>query len=193
MLLSRDAEHAPSAARRRGHAVPGAVTLAALVALMLVPAAHAKGPAGTYDRAFLTDMIGHHAMAVEMAEMAQEKATHNELKKVSADIIRTQSAEIDQMRGWLRKWYGKHNVHPGMHHDDMALMDELEEATGAEFEIRFLAQMSVHHAQAIERAEVALKRAKHAQVRKLARAIVKAQEGEIEMFRNWLVAWYAKA
>jgi uncharacterized protein (DUF305 family) len=107
-------------------------------------------------------MIGHHAMAVEMAEMAREKATHDELKGVAADII-----------------------------VDMALMDELDESTGAEFEIRFLAQVSVHHAQAIERAGVALKRAKHAQVRELARAIVKAQEGEIEKLRNWLVAWYA--
>jgi len=191
MLLSRYEQPAPAAARRRGRAAAGVLTLVALVALMLVPAAEAKGPAGAYDRAFLTDMIGHHNMAVEMAEMAQEKATHDELKDVAADIIRSQSAEIDQMRGWLRKWYGKHNVHPKMHHDDMALMDELEGATGAEFEIRFLAQMSVHHAQAIERAKVALKRAKHAQVRKLARAIVKAQEGEIEKFRNWLAAWYA--
>jgi uncharacterized protein (DUF305 family) len=174
--------------RRAGLA---AALLAAAVALMLVPAADAKGPSGTYDRAFLTDMIGHHAMAVEMAEMAREKATHDELKDVADDIIRSQSAEIDKMRGWLRKWYGKRNVQPEMHHEDMALMDELEEATGTEFEIRFLVQMSVHHAQAIERAKVALERAKHPQVRKLARAIVKAQEGEIEKFRNWLVAWYA--
>lgn len=180
-----------SAVSRRGRAVVGAVTLVALGALLLVPAAQAKGPAGTFDRDFLTDMIGHHAMAVEMAEMAQEKATHDELKNVAADIIRTQSAEIVQMRGWLRKWYGKRSVHPKMHHDDMALMDELDRSTGAEFEIRFLAQMSVHHAQAIERAKVAVKRAKHAPVRKLARAIVKAQQGEIDKFRDWLVAWYA--
>ena len=191
MFLSRYAQLAPAAAVRCGRVAAGALTLVALVAFMLVPAAQAKGPAGSYDRAFLTDMIGHHAMAVEMAEMAQEKATHDELKDVANDIIRTQSAEIDQMRGWLRRWYGKRNVQPEMHHEDMALMDELEEATGAEFEIRFLAQMSVHHAQAIERANMALKHAKHPQVRKLARAIVKAQRGEITKFRNWLVAWYA--
>ncbi|MBA3263470.1 MAG: DUF305 domain-containing protein [Thermoleophilaceae bacterium] len=165
---------------------------AVLVATVaLVPTSHAKGPAGAYDRAFLTDMIGHHTMAVDMAEMAREKATHPELKKAAEDIIRTQSAEIDRMRRWLRDWYGVRRVQPELEHHEMLQMGELEEATGAEFEIRFLALMSVHHTQAIERASVAIERAKHRPVRKLARAIVKAQEGEIEQFRDWLVAWYA--
>ena len=167
------------------------VLVAGALVLMLVPASQAKGPAGAYDRAFLTDMIGHHAMAVEMAEMAREKGTHAELKEVAGDIIRTQSAEIERMRAWLRKWYGQRRVQPEMHHEEMAQMEELEGATGAEFEIRFLAMMSVHHAQAIERGRVALRRARHVRVRKLARAIVRAQNAEIEQFRDWLVAWYA--
>jgi uncharacterized protein (DUF305 family) len=175
---------------RMGRSAALAVAVLA-AALMLVAPAQAKAPAGGYDRAFLTDMIGHHAMAIDMAEMAEEKATHDELRQVAQEIVRTQSAEIAQMRTWLRKWYGKRNVRPEMHHEDMALMEELEASTGAAFEIRFLAQMSVHHAQAIERAKVAVERAKHPQVRKLARAIVRAQQGEIDQFRNWLVAWYA--
>jgi uncharacterized protein (DUF305 family) len=73
----------------------------------------------------------------------------------------------------------------------MAQMEELEEATGSAFEIRFLALMSVHHTQAVERAAIAVNRAKHPRVRKLARAIIRAQEDEIEQFRDWLVAWYA--
>lgn len=179
-------------ARPRGRVFGGAAALAAIVALMLVPAAQASGPAGGYDRAFLTDMIGHHAMAVEMARMAREKATHDELKGVAGEIIRTQSSEIDRMRAWLRQWYGKRRVQPEMHHEDMAEMEELEKSTGADFEVRFLAMMSVHHTQAIERAGVALRRARHGRVRRLARAIVKAQRAEIDQFRDWLVAWYAR-
>lgn len=174
----------------RGRALGGLLALATVVGLMLVPTAQAKAPAGAYDRAFLTDMIGHHAMAVEMAEMARQKATHEELRGVAEDIVRTQSAEIKRMRRWLREWYGVRRVEHEMHHEEMAQMEELEEATGPEFEIRFLALMSVHHGQAIERARVALRRARHPRVRKLAQAIVKAQKGEIEQFRDWLVAWY---
>ena len=178
-------------ARPRPRRLAAVVVLAGALALLLVPMAQATGPAGAYDRAFLTDMIGHHAMAVEMGEMAREKATHPELREAAEEIIRTQSAEIKRMRSWLRAWYGKRRVQPEMDHHEMAQMEELEGATGAEFEIRFLALMTAHHTQAVERAEVAIKRAKHPRVRKLARAIVQAQEREIEQFRDWLVAWYA--
>jgi uncharacterized protein (DUF305 family) len=169
----------------------GGLILVGAVALMLASATQAKGPAGAFDREFLTDMIGHHTMAVEMSEMAREKATHQELKQAAEAIIKTQTAEIKQMRSWLRKWYGKHHVSTEHGHEDMAAMDVLEEASGAEFEIRFLALMTVHHTQAVERSEVALDRARHPQVRKLAKAIIKAQNGEIKQFRNWLVDWYA--
>jgi uncharacterized protein (DUF305 family) len=191
MPMSRHAQRGRSVAGRRGRLLTGLVAIAAVAALMLVPAAQANRPAGAYDRNFLVDMIGHHQMAVEMAEMAGEKATHPELKAAAEEIVRTQSAEIQRMRRWLRQWYGMRNVEPKMDHEEMAQMEELEQSTGAAFEIRFLAMMSVHHAQAIERARVALRRAKHPEVRKLARAIVKAQQGEIDQFRDWLVAWYA--
>jgi uncharacterized protein (DUF305 family) len=181
-----------SAARRAHRRPVGVLTLACAVALMLVPASQATGPAGRYDRAFLTDMIGHHAMAVDMSEMAREKATHDELRQAAGEIIRTQSAEINRMRSWLRKWYGKRRVQTELDHHEMAQMEELEEATGSAFEIRFLALMSVHHTQAVERAAIAVNRAKHPRVRKLARAIIRAQEAEIEQFRERLVAWYAR-
>jgi uncharacterized protein (DUF305 family) len=169
----------------------GMLLLIGTLALTLAPASPAKGPTGAFDREFLTDMIGHHTMAVEMSEMAIDKATHPELKQAAETIIKTQTAEIRQMRAWLRKWYGKHHVSTEHGHEDMARMDELEEATGAAFEVRFLALMTVHHTQAVERSEVALDRARHPQVRKLAKAIIKAQNSEINEFRNWLVDWYA--
>jgi uncharacterized protein (DUF305 family) len=191
MPPSRDARYPRSAASGRGRRLVGVLTLALAVALMLVPVSQASGPAGRYDRAFLTDMVGHHAMAVEMAEMAREKATHDELRQAAGEIIRTQSAEIRRMRSWLRDWYGKRRVQPELDHEEMAQMEELEQATGSAFEIRFLALMTVHHTLAVERAQMAVERAKHPRVRKLARAIIRAQEDEIEQFREWLVAWYA--
>ena len=169
----------------------GALMVIGAMALMFAPASQADGPKGAFDREYLTEMIGHHTMAVEMGEMAIDKATHPELKQAAETIIKTQTAEIKKMRAWLRKWYGKHHVSTEHGHEDMAAMDELDEATGAGFEIRFLALMSVHHTQAVERSEVALDRARHPQVRKLAKLIIKAQNREIKQFRDWLVDWYA--
>jgi uncharacterized protein (DUF305 family) len=168
-----------------------ALALVGAMVLMLAPASQANGPAGAFDREYLTDMIGHHTMAVETGEMATEKAIHPQLKQAAETIIKSQTAEIKQIRTWLRKWYGKHHVSMPHGHEDMAAMEELDEATGAEFEVRFLALMSVHHTQAVERSEVALDRARHPQVRKLAKTIIKAQNSETKQFRDWLVEWYA--
>jgi uncharacterized protein (DUF305 family) len=118
MRMFRQPRRGWSAASRAQRRPAGVLTLACAVALMLVPASQATGPAGRYDRAFLTDMIGHHAMAVDMAEMAREKATHDELGQAAEEIIRTQSAEIKRMRAWLRRWYGKRRVQPELDHHE---------------------------------------------------------------------------
>ena len=71
-------------------------------------------------------------------------------------------------------------------------MEELERAASpAEFEIRFMALMTMHHAQAIERAKAVRQRRIHAKTRKLTRDIVSAQQREISQMRSWLVDWYA--
>ena len=166
-----------------------AVALALLGALAIAAPASANAPRSKAERAFLVDMVGHHAMAVDMADMAREKATHQELKDLTDDIIRTQTAEMDQMRAWLKKWYGRTigEDHMG-HHEDMQM---LEDASGPEFEVRFMAMMSVHHTQAIERARAVRKYRLHAKDRQLTRDIIRAQERESVQFQEWLVAWYA--
>lgn len=167
------------------------VILATVLSLFLVPTAQASGPRSGAERAFLTEMVSHHAMAVDMAKMAQEKATHPELTAMADDIVRSQSAEIERMQSWLRRWYGK-SAKPKMRHEDMQQMEELERAASpAEFEIRFMALMTMHHAQAIERAKAVRQRRIHAKTRKLTRDIVSAQEREISQMRSWLVEWYA--
>jgi uncharacterized protein (DUF305 family) len=163
----------------------------ALVALALLGDARAAGPASAFDRAFMTEMVSHHAMAVEMGEMAREKATRPQLKRVAGTIVRTQTAEIARMQRWLRAWYGT-GATPRMTAEDRAQMRELERAEGDEFQIRFMALMTVHHSLAIERARVARSAASHVELRRLARAIIAAQDREVKQVRAWLVAWYAR-
>lgn len=172
---------------RRAAALIGTVLLASLA---LAPGAQASGPRGSSDRKFMTEMVSHHGMAVDMADMDVAKATHPELKQLAQGIVRTQSAEIKRMQRWLKRWYGV-TVRPRMTEHDMHAMDELEGAGGAAFELRFMSHMTVHHTLAVERAGIAARRAGHAQVRRLARGIVRAQEREIDQFREWTVAWYA--
>lgn len=59
-----------------------------------------------FDKAFLEMMPQHHHMAVEMAEQAEKKATHPELKEFATKIAKDQQEEIKQMKSWATSWFG---------------------------------------------------------------------------------------
>jgi uncharacterized protein (DUF305 family) len=76
--------------------------------MMAVMNAELEGKDGdAFDRAFLTEMIAHHQGAVEMAQLALQKAGHEELKKMAEEIISAQNAEIKQMQDWQAAWFGR--------------------------------------------------------------------------------------
>jgi uncharacterized protein (DUF305 family) len=59
------------------------------------------------DRMFLRMMIPHHQLAIDMAQDALLNAQHPELKTLAQSIISGQSAEITEMEGYLKTWYGE--------------------------------------------------------------------------------------
>ena len=59
-----------------------------------------------FDKAFLEMMPKHHHAAIEMAEQAEKKATHPELKELAAKIAKDQQQEIKQMKTWAQSWFG---------------------------------------------------------------------------------------
>ena len=59
----------------------------------------AKG--STFDRLFLKGMIAHHEGAIDMLSMIKN-STNSEVKKLSADILTSQSAEIEAMKALLK-------------------------------------------------------------------------------------------
>jgi len=61
---------------------------------------------GPFDLAFIEMMIPHHLSAVVMAEVARQRATHDEIKEFAEAIIAEQEREIDLMRAWREAWFG---------------------------------------------------------------------------------------
>lgn len=55
------------------------------------------------DRAFIEGMIPHHQGAIDMAKYLVN-AKHPELQKLGQDIIKAQTAEIEQMKKWMQEW-----------------------------------------------------------------------------------------
>ncbi|WP_245939863.1 DUF305 domain-containing protein [Stenomitos frigidus] len=58
-----------------------------------------------FDQRFLNAMIPHHEGAVVMAQDALKKSKRPEIQALARDIIRSQEAEIKQMKQWQQAWY----------------------------------------------------------------------------------------
>lgn len=57
-----------------------------------------------FDKAFLADMIEHHQAAVNMAKLSAANAKHDEIKRLSNDIVSAQNSEIERMKQWQQDW-----------------------------------------------------------------------------------------
>jgi len=175
--------------------VSRALVALALTALLAASTpALADGPAPTkqaarYEISFMEDMIDHHYMAVMMAEICLDRATHTQLEELCQQIITTQSAEIEQMQSWLEDWYGI-EYEPQMSRQMQQDLQALAELSGAKFEVAFLTMMVEHHEVAVREGERCVDRAYHESLISLCEDIVKAQSAEIELMEEWLCDWY---
>ncbi len=66
-----------------------------------------------FDKQFLSMMIMHHTSAIEMAQLAPDRATHQELKTLAQNVISSQTSEIQEFTGWLKAWYNIDASQPG--------------------------------------------------------------------------------
>lgn len=57
---------------------------------------------GGADRWFLTEMIPHHQGAIDMAKLARTRSQNKAVLNMAAAILKTQQAEINQYRVWLK-------------------------------------------------------------------------------------------
>ena len=70
-----------------------------------------------YDKMFIQHMIEHHQAAVDMSRLSAANAKHDEIKRLSSEIIAAQEKEIAQMKQWQKDWgYDAGTGHGGMKH-----------------------------------------------------------------------------
>jgi len=160
------------------------------------------------DVQFAQDMIVHHRQAIEMAQLAPDRAATEEVRDLAARIEAAQAPEIEQMTAWLEAW-GEDVPADGdmedmegmdMGGDDMEGMGSsagmmssedmtsLEEASGPEFDRLFMELMIVHHEGAIEMAEAEIEDGRYPDAIAVAEEIVATQQGEIDEMNELLSA-----
>jgi uncharacterized protein (DUF305 family) len=151
------------------------------------------------DVSFAQGMIPHHQQALEMAELAADRASSAQVKDLAARIREAQDPEIATMSGWLKAW-GEDvpSAAPGMDHSghsggsgmagmmDQEDMDKLSKASGKDFDTLFLTLMVEHHEGAVEMAETEKAKGRYAPATELADAVITAQTTEIEEMNKLL-------
>jgi uncharacterized protein (DUF305 family) len=149
------------------------------------------------DAAFITDMAAHHQGAIEMAEVAQKRAEHPEVRQLADNIISAQKGEISVMDTIGRDMHGMgmhEGGHMGMSKSQMGMdMDMPMLRRAKPFDRAFIDMMIPHHQGAIAMAKQLLQEGEQPALRKMADGIISAQTDEIAQMRKWRQAWYGSA
>lgn len=140
------------------------------------------------DTQFAQMMIVHHEGALEMAELAGQKAQDPAVQELAAGIASAQQPEIDTMTGWLEAWGEDTDPdmagmdHAGMDMNGMAqadVMAHLEALEGSEFDASFLEHMIAHHEGAVTMSEAEIQDGANQDATTLAQTIIEDQTNEI--------------
>ena len=152
------------------------------------------------DVAFAQSMIPHHEQAVEMAELAADRAQSTEVRQLAEEIEAAQGPEIETMTAWLEAW-GEDAPSGSMDHGDMGHgdadggmpgmmtedeMNMLEDTEGDEFDRMFLELMIQHHEGAIDMARTEQANGENPDTIALAEQIETDQEAEIAKMKRLL-------
>lgn len=152
------------------------------------------------DVEFAQGMIPHHRQAVEMSELAADRAQSEEVKALAEQISAAQGPEIETMTKFLETWgepVPEGSSMGGMDHGGMDMggmpgmmtpeqMTELRNAEGAAFDRMFLEMMIAHHEGAVEMTHVEHVDGVNPQAKELAEQIETAQTEEISRMRDLL-------
>lgn len=157
-------------------------------------ASASQGQHNAADVAFAKGMIPHHRQAVEMADLAPDRAQSADVKKLAADIKKAQDPEIKTLSGWLTSWGEEVPADGAMDHsmhgmDGMMTAEEmtdLENTSGKVFDTAFMEMMIKHHEGAVEMAKTEQADGAYAPATKMAGGIIASQSAEIGQMNKLL-------
>lgn len=142
-----------------------------------------------YDLQFIDTMTRHHQMAIQMSEMAKDKASDPKVKEFARKIIEDQSMEIKQLEAWREQWFKNAAAAHAMQLAGAASMNmdmsHMQTMSGHQFDMMFFDMMIPHHRGAIEMSREALQKSQRPELKAFAQETIAKQEKEIAELGAW--------
>ncbi|AWS46250.1 DUF305 domain-containing protein [Streptosporangium sp. 'caverna'] len=139
------------------------------------------------DVMFLQMMAPHNNQGVELARLAADRATRQEVKTLAAAIAATQETEAASMSAWLSEWKqpataapDEHAAHGGMPGASEKEIAAVANAAPADFEEKLLNMMIAEQDDAIQMARVETATGLNPQVKELAGRIDASRTAQIK-------------
>jgi uncharacterized protein (DUF305 family) len=141
------------------------------------------------DIMFLQMMILHHQQAIDISNLALKTTQDAELKELAMIIARDQTAEIVQMKAWLKDAGASEDMGHSMHGMGGMLTDEelvaLKAAKGSAFDRLWLQGMTNHHDGAIHMTQM-IEDAQDADIKAFGKKVIADQSAQIEQMKEML-------
>ena len=155
------------------------------------------------DVAFVQMMVPHHAQALEMSELAPERASSPQVKALARRIKGAQGPEVLTMSSWLQTREIEvpragedpgtydHGEHGHMEMEGMLTkkeMAQLKATSGSRFDRLFLRGMIAHHQGAVDISQTVAVDGTDLQVSEIAADVSVGQQAEVNRMRDLLRA-----
>lgn len=158
------------------------------------------GKSVEFDQRYIDMMMPHHASIIALAQAARVQLTDERLQSIAENIISSQTAENEELRGYREQWYGSPEAMP-MDETMMGMVMEMIPGMGdvgsmqmmmdphalmanfcsaEEPDLAFIDLTIPHHQMAIMASEAALEQATHDEIRAIAERVIQDQQREID-------------
>ncbi|GAA2395664.1 DUF305 domain-containing protein [Dactylosporangium salmoneum] len=172
-----------------GKTVQPAPGTAAQAGIAEANAVAASGPHNDFDVMFLQMMIAHQQQGRQMLKLGEQKAVREDVIDLAGAIDVTEAEEVQTMQRWLKAWnvpqtdvtdpavHAAHGGHPATGPEEIKA---LQDATGQDFETKFLNLLIGHQHNAVELAQQLATTGQNPTVKQLAERIQLSRTQQIK-------------
>jgi uncharacterized protein (DUF305 family) len=137
----------------------------------------------TFDLRYVNAMIEHHRGAMLLAEQLGKNTEREEMKALSADILKNEPGAIAELYEWKKTWYN----------DTKTVRDPIVANLGSgdeKFDLRFLNAIIAHHERGIMMTEETRTKSSRTEVLNNADAVENFLSNGLEVLKGLRKTWY---